>query len=115
MKKLIILFSIVLYSVSITGYAQAEEGGVWPPFVKIGRGISNVMSAPLELPKNIGDANKSDGIFAGLTWGILQGVADTIGRIVVGAYEVITFPFPIPEDYKPILTEPEYFLQDGRL
>ena len=115
MKKLIVLVFVVLYSVSVTGYVQAEEGGVWPPFVKLGRGISNVVSSPLELSKNIGDANKSDGTFAALTSGLLQGLADTVGRIVIGAYEIVTFPIPIPEDYKAILTDPEYFLQDGSL
>jgi putative exosortase-associated protein (TIGR04073 family) len=60
----------------------------------------------------MGDANREKGFFAGMTWGILHGAADTVIRACVGVFEVVTFPFPIPEGYSPVLKDPEYFLKD---
>ena len=34
-------------------------------------------------------------------------------RAVVGAYEVVTFPIPLPSDYEPILTDPEFFGEEA--
>ena len=78
---------------------------------KLGRGVANVITSPLELPKTMGDVNQEKGEIAGLTWGILAGTFNIAKRIVVGVYEVATFPIPLPSNYDPILTDPEYFLQ----
>ena len=67
------------------------------------------MTSPLEITKGLETGTKEDGIVGGLTWGIGQGVVDFVKRIAVGAYEVVTFPIPLPKHYSPILTDPEYF------
>jgi putative exosortase-associated protein (TIGR04073 family) len=79
---------------------------------KLGRGACNVLTFPLELPSQISRTNVSDGAMAAFTWGLLKGVGMTAFRAAVGVYEIITFPFPVPEGYKPILTEPEFFFED---
>ncbi len=79
---------------------------------KLGRGVCNLATFPLELFNQISKTNITDGPMAAFTWGLLKGVGMTAFRGLVGAYETITFPMPIPEGYKPILTDPEFFFED---
>ncbi len=103
-KKLNIVMILILLMTVFAVFAYADT-----PIKKLGRGICNIVTCPLELFKGIQDTNNENGFFAALTWGILKGTFNTGVRAVVGAYEVVTFPFPIPSDYEPILTDPEFF------
>lgn len=80
---------------------------------KLGRGTANVITSPFELPSTMGQAAEENGPFAGFTIGAFKGTANFVKRAVVGVYEMATFPLPLPKNYAPILTEPEYFLQPG--
>jgi putative exosortase-associated protein (TIGR04073 family) len=114
MKKFFFVVLVFLYVISLSAFAGAEENGAWPPLEKLGRGVSNIVTFPLEIGKNVGRTNDKNGTFAALTTGVLQGLGDALIRSVVGVYEVVTFALPIPPDYKPVLTDPEYFLENGR-
>lgn len=74
---------------------------------KLARGLVNVISSPLELPRNVQNMTEEQGVLVGWTGGMAQGIGMTALRIIVGAYEIITFPIPFPEDYKPVI-EPEF-------
>ena len=76
-------------------------------FTKLGRGVANTLTGWVELPKNIYNTSVEDNAFAGMTLGLAKGAGMTLVRTGTGLYEIATFPFPLPEDYKPIL-EPEY-------
>ena len=76
-------------------------------FTKLGRGVANTLTGWVELPKNIYDTSVEDNAFAGMTLGLAKGAGMTLVRTGAGIYEIATFPFPLPEDYRPIL-EPEY-------
>ncbi len=77
------------------------------PFTKLGRGVANTLTGWVELPKNIYKTSVDENAFAGITLGLAKGAGMTIVRTGAGIYEIATFPFPLPENYKPIL-EPEY-------
>jgi len=77
------------------------------PFTKLGRGVANTLTGWVEIPKNIYNTSVEDNALAGMTLGLAKGAGMTIVRTGAGIYEIATFPFPLPEDYKPIL-EPEY-------
>ena len=77
------------------------------PFTKLGRGVANTLTGWVELPKNIYNTSVEENAFAGLTLGVAKGAGMTIVRTGAGIYEIATFPFPLPQDYKAIL-EPEY-------
>lgn len=81
------------------------------PTTKLGRGLANVLTFPLEVPEQISRTNNSDGPFAATTVGVLKGFGWAVGRACVGLYEAATFMIPFPRDYKPILRDPEYFLE----
>ena len=106
MKNIIIVLLAILLTMSVTFQAVADG-----PVTKLGRGLSNVATCPLEVTKGMDDAKQESGIFAGLITGTLEGTVNMVKRAAVGVYEIVTFPIPAPKDYKPILKEPEYFLE----
>lgn len=76
-------------------------------FTKLGRGVANTLTGWVELPKNVYNTSVEDNAFAGMTLGLAKGAGMTLVRTASGIFEIATFPFPLPEDYKAIL-EPEY-------
>ena len=95
---------VMVLAVATVSYAQ-------DPAKKLGRGLANILTGWIELPKNIYDTSVEDNPLAGLTIGLAKGVGMTIVRTGAGIYEVVTFPFPIPEDYGPVL-EPEFVFSE---
>ncbi|MBI3252199.1 MAG: exosortase system-associated protein, TIGR04073 family [Candidatus Omnitrophica bacterium] len=91
---------LFLMSFCATAFAQ-------DPFRKLGRGVANALTGWVELPKNIYSTSKESNAFAGMTLGLAKGAGMSIVRTGAGIYEIVTFPFPLPENYKPVL-EPEY-------
>jgi len=106
MKKALIkefaVVGVIALMLTVTTACFAQD-----PFTKLGRGVANTLTGWVELPKNIYTTSVEDNALAGLTLGLAKGVGMTIVRTGAGIYEIATFPFPIPVDYKPIL-EPEY-------
>lgn len=108
MKKIILLSLVVVLLFSGTSYADNA-------LTKLGRGVCNVITCPFEIIHRMGEANDERGPFAGLTWGLLDGIYKMGLRAIVGVYEVATFPIPLPAGYAPIITDPEFFLEGGVL
>ncbi len=79
---------------------------------KLGRGIANVATCPLELIRTPTLVGREDGVFAQLTVGLVQGAWHTIARGVTGVYEIATFYAPIPAGFRPIV-KPEFVWKNG--
>jgi len=97
---ILVLVVVGLLSMSTPSYAQ----DAWK---KLGRGIVNTFTGWLEIPKGIVDESKANNVFTGLTVGTIKGLGLGLVRTGAGIYETLTFPFPIPEGYEPIV-KPEY-------
>jgi len=95
----------------VSGLAPSADAG--SPVKKLGRGACNVITCPLELPEQMVRVYDPNGPFAAITYGLIKGVLMTGARGAVGIYEIVTFPFPVPAKYAPILTDPEFFLEDS--
>lgn len=78
---------------------------------KLGRGTANTALGWLELPNGIQDVGEEHGVGAAATWGVVHGVGRAVQRTAVGIFEVLTFPFGVPQDFEPLI-EPEFVLQD---
>lgn len=76
------------------------------PATKLTRGITNVITGPLELPKYLitGAFNCNVQPLDGLGVGLVRGTSRAIERVGIGFWEVATFPFP---DFEPLLC-PEF-------
>jgi len=97
-------------------YAKAVEDDTsdkpkGDPLRKLGRGAANCLTFPLEFPNQVAKTSNIDGPVAAVTYGVVKGITMSIFRAVVGAYEVVTFLIPLPEWYRPILTDPEFMLE----
>ncbi len=85
-----------------------------PAAQKAVRGLASTgLGVLVEVPKTVYYDTLEDGPLYGLTVGVLEGLSWGIARTLVGVYEVVTFPFPIPEGYRPIY-KPSYPYESGR-
>ncbi len=86
-----------------------ENSDVSRMFHKFGRGVVNVLTGWIEIPKNVAKQWRETDPFTGFVLGVIKGFGWGFGRTVAGFYEIVTFPFPIPRDYQPIMM-PEFIL-----
>lgn len=74
---------------------------------KAGRGLAGMTVGVLEIPGNMLQTSRDRGYGWGLTLGFAEGLGRTVVRELVGVYEFLSCPFPLPAEFKPIL-EPEF-------
>ena len=87
--------------------ASAESMEAGKAFTKLTRGAVNLVTGWVEVPKRIQETSQTSGTAAGLTWGLLRGLGHGFIRTAAGVYELVTFPFPAPPNYVPVI-QPEY-------
>ncbi|MFA5500671.1 MAG: exosortase system-associated protein, TIGR04073 family [Candidatus Omnitrophota bacterium] len=109
-KRLSCTALILLFAVMIAAPAFCVDD---TPTTKLGRGLANILTFPLEVPEQVSRVNNSDGPFAASTVGVLKGLGWAVGRVCVGVYETATFMLPFPKGYKAIMRDPEYFLESS--
>jgi len=84
------------------------------PVTKLIRGASNVAACPLELFNTRGDKPQEKNDMKAL----INKLSNRIGRVgkraLVGVYEVVTFLFPIPAHYDPLMDDPEFLIGVNR-
>jgi len=116
----IVVVSLILLVDVTSSYAQEvdidasfESGPLKGPFRKLTRGFLNLLFGGLEIGETVCEVGREEGVTAGATYGLLKGFCFAIARTVIGVYELVTFPIPIPADYEPILAEPEFYPGEG--
>ena len=78
---------------------------------KLGRGFSNLLFGVVEVPNQINKTSSELGGAAGVTYGVGKGFVRWISRELVGVYEIVTFPVPLPKGYQPVM-KPEFPNED---
>lgn len=104
----------LLFSLLLPLSAAAQETDSTPAKVglKAFRGLSNtVLGLVTEIPRTMYYDSAEEGPAYGLTVGFWEGIALGLGRTVVGVYELVTFPIPFPEEYKPVLAPGDPFAE----
>ena len=92
-------------SVCIAAVAAVLLVGIAPkawaqdPIHKMGRGVVNVLTGWIEIPKQIHLGSQEENPVVGIGTGVLKGAGLTLLRGGVGIYEAITFAIPYPKDY----------------
>ncbi|MBF0493967.1 MAG: exosortase system-associated protein, TIGR04073 family [Candidatus Omnitrophica bacterium] len=112
MRKILVCLVLAAFTFGWVSASSADEVK-GSPVTKLGRGIANVVTCPLELFAGMKKGADEHGVVGSLTTGVLYGICGTVKRLAVGAYETVTFPVPLPSGYKPILTNPEYEWEHG--
>jgi putative exosortase-associated protein (TIGR04073 family) len=77
---------------------------------KLARGVANIATGWLELPKQVYQTSQEDGVAKGATVGPLKGIGMTLVRTVAGVGETITFFIPYPGFFDPFF-DPAYVWQ----
>ena len=94
------------------GEAAAPQSRLQQPLRKVGRGVANILTAPLEIIRTSSLVTQRDGYIAGATVGVVQGAARALFREVAGLYEVVTFYTNEPNNYQPLIS-PEFVFTNG--
>ena len=93
---------VILLIVSFAHDVWAQNAGS-----KLLRGVVNIATGWLEIPKQMYNTSVDQNPLLGLTWGTVKGVGFGVGRTLVGVYDTVTFPIPVPGEYEPVV-QPEY-------
>ena len=104
----IILLAHLLLSGTV---AQASDLSVLNQIgKKFTRGAVNVTTGWAEVPKQTYLVARQQGLPGGLIQGAIEGLGMCVARTLAGAYEILTFPLPLPAHYQPML-KPDYVWQ----
>lgn len=90
---------------------EREQSDLGKMVHKLSRGVLNVVTGWIEIPYNIAESWKKTDPFTGFVVGSIKGLFWGWGRTCTGIYDIITFPFPLPKDYRPLM-EPEYIIPE---
>ena len=108
MKKPVAIMALTIALITTSAAPAFAEGmDAGKGFMKLTRGGINLLTGWVEIPKRIHETSVQSGAAAGFTWGLLRGIGHGFIRTAAGAYEVVTFPFPAPPNYEPVI-QPEY-------
>jgi putative exosortase-associated protein (TIGR04073 family) len=100
------LHSYLLAAIAVAMLFAAPEVGAYTASQKFGRGLAGMVCGFLEIPGNIVKETQAQGPI-GAPIGLAYGLGMTVTRELVGVYEFLSAPFPVPDGYRPIL-KPEY-------
>jgi len=64
---------------------------------KFSRGLANTVTGWGEIPKIIVNESRDKNAFSGVAYGTAKGTVHTVGRTVVGAFDLVTFFVPTNE------------------
>ena len=118
MKILITIKAIIILVLIIPFCCQAKETQDKPfiskPFMKLGRGMVNIISSPLEISNQMyllsdhTHENSKYGVetASAAIEGFFMGIVYTFWRLGAGTYDLFTFPLPA---YEFCLITPPYF------
>ncbi len=104
--------SVALESGRVASTGAGTSGGTgWPVLAfsfrgsmnKLVRGLTNLVTGWVEVPKRVNETTIQSGALPGFTWGLLRGFGHGFIRTAGGAYEIVTFPFPAPPGYQPVM------------
>ena len=111
-RRVITVGGLVLGLFLVTAQPAEAQIRAHGAFTKLGRGFVNVVTGWVEIPKRIYETSYSDGPWLGFTWGTIRGIGFGLLRTTAGFYDLLTFPYPAPENYEPVFVPEFVFLEE---
>ena len=105
--SVVLLIMVLALSFTAPSYGQTMSK-------KLARGLANVLTAPLEPIVQMMNETRDHGDMRGFFMGGSKGLVNMFGRIGTGIYEIVTFPIPVPKEYRPIFL-PEFVIEGDLL
>src|SRR6266481_1024713 len=102
MARQLAAFVVLLVMLVLTPPARAQTA-----MRKVGRGLAGMTTSVLEVPGNMVAETRAQGAGEGIPLGFAKGLGMIIPRTLVGVWEFLSAPFPVPAGYEPILS-PEF-------
>jgi putative exosortase-associated protein (TIGR04073 family) len=100
-RGLVVAIALTAVTLCTAAPAEAQSAGR-----KFGRGLAAMTTGFLEFPGNIYAEVNAQGA-QGLPLGFTKGLGMIVVRELLGVYEFVSAPFPVPSGYRPII-EPEF-------
>ncbi|MDO8730610.1 MAG: exosortase system-associated protein, TIGR04073 family [Candidatus Omnitrophota bacterium] len=118
MRRWMAVFLLVIATVAAAAAPASAVGNEIDTLggmgAKLSRGTLNLVTGWLEIPKQISNVWQESGPGPGMTMGFIKGLGFAVGRTAVGAYEIVTFPAPLPDGYQPIV-QPKFVFSDWQI
>lgn len=89
--------------------AGTQDAAAQNALNKAVRGAAGMTCGFMELPGNIYDTGAREGAAKGWTLGFVKGIVMIPVRTLVGVYEFVSAPIPVPENFAPVLDPPTPF------
>ena len=109
MKRVFMLFLAWSLFSHNTAFAEEEFHPQGTMLRKLERGGANLLLGGLEVLPHSRRPDHGQYI-PPLFYALGQDAYYTVKRMLVGVYEIVTFPIPVPQDYLPVM-EPEFVWQ----
>ncbi len=86
------------------------------PAIKLERGVVNVVTSPVEIVKYtraywIKGSEKTPHIIVWFFAGTIEGTVEMVKRGGSGLWDVVSFPFAVPQNYDSLI-KPDYVFED---
>ena len=101
-RTIVTAAALALALVLLPGLAQAQSAAR-----KAGRGLAAMTTGFLEVPGNVYAMTNDRGPGWGFSLGFVQGLGMIVVRELVGVYEFVTCPLPVPSGFEPVI-QPEF-------
>ena len=111
MKNRFVLIALAAFSLvgSASADIQSPPGHHYNWSRKLSRGLGNMVFSPMEYATRWRYTNAESGPLAAISDAAIEGSKRSVVRLVTGAYEILTFPFPSWKlTYRPPFYRKEY-------
>ena len=78
---------------------MAEPAWAQDPIHKMGRGVVNLLTGWIEIPKRVQQGSQAENPVRGIGHGLLTGASLMLLRGGLGLFEAVTFPIPYPKQF----------------
>lgn len=99
-----------IFALAVIGFLLVHGNVYAGAFVKLGRGLTNVITSPVELVYQPFHLAQTNNLMVAWIGGIPKGILFIPIRAAVGLYDTVTFPIPYPKQYGPLM-EPETLIE----